>query len=53
MDIFWAVFFGSFAGLFAVNSIDAVIQEYRAKRRHKQIHLVLEHLEDLDFEDYD
>jgi len=51
MEIFWAVFFGSFAGLFSVNAIDAVIYEYRANRRNKQVQLVLDQLEDLEFDD--
>jgi len=53
MEIFWAVFFGSFAGLFSVNAIDTVIYEYRAKRRHKEVQLLLDSLEDAEFDEYD
>jgi hypothetical protein len=53
MDTFWAVFFGSFAGLFSVNAIDAVIYEYRTKRRNKQVDLLLDRLEDIEYEDYE
>jgi hypothetical protein len=53
METFWAVFFGSSAGLFAVNTIDTVIYEYRAKRRQKQVQLLLDSLEDAEFDEYD
>lgn len=52
METFWAVFFGSFAGLFSVNAIDTVIYEYRAKRRQKQVQLLLDSLEDAEFDEY-
>jgi hypothetical protein len=53
METFWAVFFGSFAGLFSVNAIDTVIYEYRANRRQKQVQLLLDSLEDAEFDEYD
>lgn len=50
---FWAVFFGSALGLFSVNIIMATVEEFRAKRRSKSVHLLLDRIEELDFEDYD
>ena len=53
METFWAVFFGAFAGLFSVNAIESVIHEYRIHRRNKQVQLVLDQLEDIEFEEYE
>lgn len=50
-NTFWAVFFGTSVGLFSVNIITATVDEWRAKRRKKDIQLLLDHLEDLEFED--
>ena len=53
MEIFWAVFFGSSIGLFSVNLITSIVDDYRAKKRHKNIQDLLDHLEDIDHEDYE
>lgn len=46
---FWAVFFGSFLGLFSVNAIQAAIDEYRAKIRHRNLHILLQQMEDAEY----
>jgi len=53
MEIFWAVFFGSSIGLFSVNLITSIVDDYRAKKRQKNLHDLLDHLEDIDHEDYE
>ena len=52
-NIFWATFFGASLGLFSVNAIQAVIDDYRAKQRRKSIQLLLEDLEDFEADDED
>ena len=52
-NTFWAVFFGSAVGLFSVNIITTAVDEWRAKKRKKDIQLLLDHLEDLEFEEYE
>ena len=52
-NVFWATFFGASLGLFSVNAIQAVIDEYRAKQRRKNINLLLEELEDFEADDDD
>ena len=53
MEIFWAVFFGSSIGLFSVNLLTSIVDDYRAKKRHQELHDLLDHLEDSDLEDYE
>ena len=50
-NTFWAVFFGTAAGLGSVTVIQAYIDEYRAKKRTQRMHDLLDALEDADFED--
>jgi hypothetical protein len=52
-DTFWAVFFGSSLGLFSVNLITSFVDDWRAKKRHDEFHRLLDHLEDVDFEEYE
>lgn len=52
-NTFWAVFFGAATGLFSVNVITMAIDEWRAKRRKKDIQVLLDHLEDIEFEEYE
>ena len=52
MEIFWAVFFGTSIGLFTVNLATAIVDDYRAKKRQKDLNDLLDHLEDVDLEDY-
>jgi hypothetical protein len=53
MEIFWAVFFGSSIGLFSVNLITSIVDDYRYKKRHQRVHDLLDSLEDADFDEYD
>lgn len=50
-NTFWAVFFGSSLGLFSVNIITASVDEYRRKRKHKDLQILLDQLEDIEFEE--
>jgi hypothetical protein len=50
-NTFWAVFFGSAIGLLASNLIITYIEEFYAKKRHQRLHDLLDHLEDVEFED--
>lgn len=50
-NIFWATFFGASLGLFSVNAIQAVIDEYRARQRRKSMELLLQELEDFEADD--
>ena len=52
-SVFWATFFGAALGLFSVNVIQVVIEEYRSKRRRKEINLLLEEMEDFEADDDD
>lgn len=52
-SVFWATFFGATLGLFSVNLIQVVIDEYQAKKRRKELHLLLEELEDFEADDDD
>jgi hypothetical protein len=52
-NIFWATFFGAALGLFSVNAIQAVIDDYRARQRRKSLKLLLEDLEDFEADDDD
>lgn len=52
-NIFWATFFGASLGLFSVNAIQAVIDEYRAKQRRKSMELLFQELEDFEADDED
>lgn len=52
-SVFWATFFGAALGLFSVNLIQVVIDEYQAKKRRKELHLLLEELEDFEADDDD
>lgn len=52
-NVFWATFFGASLGLFSVNAIQAVIDEYRAKQRRKAMELLFEELEDFEADDED
>jgi hypothetical protein len=50
-NIFWATFFGASLGLFSVNAVQAVIDDYRARQRRKSISILLEELEDFEADD--
>jgi hypothetical protein len=50
-NTFWAVFFGASLGLFSVNIITAAIDDFRRTKRNKQLRLLLDQLEDAEFED--
>jgi len=50
-NTFWAVFFGASAGLFSVNIITASIEEWRHRRHHKNMRILLEDLEDYEFDE--
>jgi hypothetical protein len=52
-NTFWAVFFGASAGLFSVNIITAAIEEWRHRRHHRNMSLLLQDLEDYEFDDED
>ena len=52
-NTFWAVFFGAAGGLFSVNIITTAIDEWRTKRRNRDMKLLLDYLEDLEFEEYE
>jgi len=52
-EIFWAVFFGASLGTLLVHLVLSVIDEYRSRANHKRIHLLLDHLEDAEFEDWE
>ena len=52
-NLFWSAFFGTFLGFFSVNTIQVVIDEYRAKQRRKNMQLLLEQYEDLEADDED
>jgi hypothetical protein len=52
-SVFWATFFGAALGLFSVNVIQVVIDEYRAKQRRKEINLLLDEMEDFEADDDD
>jgi hypothetical protein len=52
-SVFWATFFGAALGLFSVNVVQVVIDEYRAKQRRKEINLLLDEMEDFEADDDD
>jgi hypothetical protein len=52
-NTFFAVFFGSALGLFTVNLATSIVDEFRVKLRNRRIHDLLDHLEDVDLEDYE
>ena len=52
-NTFWAVFFGSAVGLFSVNIITTAIEEWRHRQRHRNMSILLEGLEDYEFDDED
>ena len=49
--VFWATFVGASLGLFSVNAVQAVIDDYRARQRRKSMLLLLEELEDFEADD--
>jgi len=53
MDIFWAVLFGSVIGTLIVNLTTSIIDEYRHKKRTSNLRLLLDDLQDVDYEDYE
>lgn len=52
-SVFWATFFGAALGLFSVNAIQLVIDEYQAKKRQKNLRFLLEEFEDYEADDDD
>lgn len=52
-NIFWAVFYGSVLGTFTVTLATGLYEDYRTKQRKKDLQLLLDHLEDVEFEDYE
>lgn len=52
-NTFWAVFFGASAGLFSVNIITMVIEDWRHRKRRENLALLLEQLEEYEFDDED
>jgi hypothetical protein len=53
LNTFWAVFLGASLGLFAVNAIQTVLDEYRANKRRKSMRLLLQDYEDFEADDED
>lgn len=47
-NTFWAVFYGSTLGTLTVYLITTLLDEYRAKRSHRDTQLLIEQWEDLD-----
>jgi len=52
-NTFWAVFYGSTLGTFTVHLATGLYDDYRHKQRKKDLQLLLDHLEDVEFEDYE
>jgi hypothetical protein len=52
-NTFWAVFLGAALGMFTVNLATALVEEWQHKQSHKRMRLMLEELEDAEFEEYD
>lgn len=52
-NTFWAVLFGSALGNLIVQLTIAVVDEYRAKQRHHQLHHILDRIEDIELEEYE
>lgn len=49
-NTFWAIFFGSSLGTLTVYLITTLVDEYRDAKRHKNIHLILDSLEDFEYD---
>jgi len=49
-NTFWAVFLGAGLGMFTVNLATALVQEWQHQQRHKRMKLMLEEMEDSEFE---
>jgi hypothetical protein len=47
-NAFWAVFFGCSLGTLTVYLITTLIDEYRTKKNHRDIHLLMEEWEELE-----
>jgi len=52
-NAFWEVFFGSALGLASSSLIVSYLEDFLAKKRHQRLHDLLDHLEDVDFEEYE
>jgi hypothetical protein len=52
-NTFFAVFFGSALGLFTVNLATSIVDDWRARKRRRDLNDLLDHLEDIDHEDYE
>ena len=52
-NTFWAVFYGSVLGTFTVTLATGLYEDYRRKKRNEQLHTLFDHLEDVEFEDYE
>jgi putative Ca2+/H+ antiporter (TMEM165/GDT1 family) len=50
-DVFWAVFFGATLGTLTVNLISTIIDEYRTRKHHKAISLLVQEWDELDLEE--
>jgi hypothetical protein len=50
-NTFWAVFFGSTLGTLTVYLTTTIVDEYRHMKRHKDMHLLLDQLEEYEYED--
>jgi len=52
-NTFWAVFYGSTLGTFTVTLAISLYDDWQRKRRKQDLQLLLDHLEDVEFEDYE
>jgi len=52
-NTFWAVFYGATLGTFTVHLGVTLLDEWQHRKRHKRIELMLEQLEDSEYEDYE
>lgn len=49
-NTFWAVFFGATLGTLTVYLITTLIDEYRHAKRHRDMQLILDEIEDLEYD---
>lgn len=52
-DTFWAVFFGASLGTLTVYLTTTLIEEYRTRRHHKAISLLIQEWDELELEEED
>jgi len=49
-NTFWAVFYGSTLGTLTVYLITTLLDEYRHAKRHRNMQLLIDEWEDLEYE---